>query len=149
MLRALLPARLRDALADLQPRALSTGETMEALTDTEAALDAILALYDEAVELAPKLRECPDEVENPAPPGMSPPWLMEEESLVAFREALRERVLRITTETYLARFGDFAYIAHFRISSAPYALVARAHVLPEDAQVARYQFFLGTFPSRS
>ncbi len=144
VLRALLPARLRDALVDLQPRAFASGDTMEALTDIEAALDAILALYDEAVDLAPKLRECPDEVENPAPPGMSPPWLMEEPSLVAFREAMRERVLRITTDTYLARFGDFAYIARFRIGSAPYAVVAKAHVLPDDAQVARYTLILRT-----
>jgi hypothetical protein len=75
---------------------------------------------------------------------MSPPWLLEEASLVAFREALRARVLQISTDTYVARFGDFSYIARFRIASAPYAVVAKAHVLPDDASVSRYELVLRT-----
>ena len=60
------------------------------------------------------------------------------------REALRARVLQITTDTYIARFGDFSYIARFRIASAPYAVVAKAHVLPDDASVSRYELVLRT-----
>jgi len=67
VLRALLPSRLREALATLGPRTLEQGETMESLSDADAALDAMLALYDEGVQLAPKLRETSDDVADPAP----------------------------------------------------------------------------------
>lgn len=131
ILRALLPDALRDALAELEPRALAEGESMEALTDADAALDAILAHHDEAQRLSPKLRESSEEVADPAPPAMSPPWLMEEDRLIAFRDAFARRILELAPEAFLVRFGDFAYITRFRITGGPYAIVANAFIDPD------------------
>lgn len=144
VLRALLPSRLREALATLRPRALAEGDTIEKLSDADAALDAMLALYDEGAQLGPKLRESSDDVADPAPPAMSAPWLMEEANLIAFRNAFSARVLELAPDTFLARFGDYAYISRFRIAGAPFAVVVKADIHPDLAGVTRFEIVVRT-----
>jgi hypothetical protein len=144
VLLALLPSRLREALLDSQPRAQADGESMEALAGAESALDALLVLYEEALGLAPSLRACEPEVPDPPSPRMPPPWLFEEAYLLGVREAITARLLEVHAGAQLSRWGDFGYIARFRIVDAPFAFVVSSEVMPDTELGARHHSSLRT-----
>jgi len=123
LLRALLPERITNVLDSLRDRALAEGETLETLSDADAALDGILAAYDEANELLPQLRECPEEVPDPKRPTQAPPYIFEEERQKHFRIRFDQRVREIAPEAYLVRWGDHTYLSRFRVGRAPVVAV--------------------------
>jgi hypothetical protein len=142
LLRALFPARLRQTIASLRDRALAEGETIEVLSDADAALDGMLAAYDEGVEMLPQLRACPMEVPDPPRPKMAPPWIFEEERQKYFRVRFDQRVREIVPETYLVRWGDDTYLARFEIGGAP--LIATSSVDVREAIVTHFWSTLRT-----
>jgi hypothetical protein len=119
----MLPPALRTTIEETALRE-GAEETLEALAALDATLDALVAAYDEAVALAPKLRECPVEVADPPKPPVSPPWLIEEAHQRAFRARFEERVRGIASEAYVVRWGDLRYLARLQVAGAP--LVATA-----------------------
>jgi hypothetical protein len=136
IIRVLLPEHLQEALADLGVRTAGAPpppEDLDGLTREEAALDDLLAACDEAIALAPKLRELPDEVRDFPRPSLPAPWLLEEAPLLRFRQSLADRVKAITDDAgWLARWGDFGYIARLRLESAPIVFQATAGDSPAD-----------------
>jgi hypothetical protein len=74
ILRVMLPNVIASRLAELRPRAGRDGETFEALSDVDVALDEMIATLDAAAHALPRLRECPDTVPDPPHPVMGPPW---------------------------------------------------------------------------
>lgn len=142
VLRALLPSEVRQAVHELQPRAQAEGESMEVLSDVESALDAILALYDDA--LSQPLRGCEAEMRDPPRPNMPPPWLFEERYLRNVREAASARLLQIHPDSRVVRWGDYAYMGRFWLADAPCALTVSAHVLPDAEVLARHHSSLRT-----
>lgn len=144
VLRALLPERLALAIAGLRPRAQAESETIEGLSDADAALDAVIAAYDEAIVLAPTLRNGPEEVPDPARSHIDPPWLLEEPFLVEIRNVLRMRMLQIDAGAMVSRCGDFAYVSRFRIGLAPCSFVISARGLADDTRIALHESYLRT-----
>ncbi len=126
LLRALLPERIKKAIDGLRARALAEGDTLETLSDADAALDGVLAAYDEAVQLLPQLRECPEEVRDPPRPRQAPPYVFEEEREKHFRLRFVDRVHEIAPDAYLVRWGDYTYLSRFRVGRAP--LIATATI---------------------
>ncbi len=123
LVRALLPPALRRTIAELRPRADDGGDDLAALTAQEAALDGLLSAYEEAAALAPKLRTPPDEVPDPPRPEIPAPWLIEEAPLVRVNAALTARIHALSDgDSWLARWGDFAYISRLRLHGAPLVL---------------------------
>jgi hypothetical protein len=144
VLRALLPSRLREAVHALRPRSQADGESIEVLSDADSALDVILALHEEALTLAPSLRECDRDVPDPPSPGMPPPWLFEEPYLLKVRDALAAQLLESHPDARLARWGDFGYIARFRVAEAPFAFVVSSEVMADTESVAHHKSSLRT-----
>lgn len=139
VVRAMLPERLSQTMADLVARAASSGDSMESLATAEAALDGLLASYDEADTLAPRLLELPDELADPPPCRMPPPWLIEEADVLALRASLSSRLEAISADATISRWGDFAYIARFTVGDMPFAFVVKSDVMPSDGRVSRYE----------
>jgi hypothetical protein len=134
LLRAMLPAELSQTLSELRARAVDSLPTedeapFEVLTTIDAALDEILTLHDEAANLVPKLRECPDEVPDPAKPIVSPPWVIEERAQLGFRAVLTRRLASIAPEGWLVRWDDTTYLARIRVASAPVILTSRFEMI--------------------
>lgn len=132
ILRAMLPERLRTALArPREPLQIAPeAEDLDTLTGVDAALDQLLAAHDEAATLVPKLRECPDEVPDPPKPKVSPPWTIEEPAQLAFRATLTRRLAEISPDAYLVRWDDTTYLTRVRIAGAPLVLTSRLDLLP-------------------
>jgi hypothetical protein len=144
IVRAMLPPALRTAIEELRPRADAQGDDLEALTARESALDGLLAAYEEAAALAPKLRKPPDDVADPPRPALPPPWLIEEPALLRVNEALAARIEALTDgASWLARWGDFDYLTRLRLHGAPLVLhVACAH--PEPGHFSHVDAFTST-----
>jgi hypothetical protein len=120
IVRALLPERLRASLAQPAPAPADVGaEDLASLTEADAVLDRLLAAFDEALALAPKLRECPDTVPDPPHAGLPPPWLLEERAHVVARKALQLAVETMDESAYLVRWGDFSYLTRSRVHDRP------------------------------
>jgi hypothetical protein len=118
ILRVMLPSRIRKILA-IQGELGDEADSLEALTKLDATLDEILAAHEEAAELVPKLRECPDEVPDPPRPAMSPPWIIEEAPQLDFRHLFTRRLAEIENGAYLVRWGDTTYLSRFHLAGAP------------------------------
>ncbi|MBX3192547.1 MAG: hypothetical protein KF819_36520 [Labilithrix sp.] len=130
LLFSLLPPALRRTIEELRPRARAGEGSLEALSAAEAALDAILAAYDEATRLAPSLRACPDEVGDPPRPKMPQPWLIEERGLLRLRKCLAAALADVAPGALLVRWGDRGYVSRFRVASVPFVL--RVLALPSQ-----------------
>lgn len=124
LIRAMLPRGLRAKLDAPPP---PDGETIDALTSADAALDALVAAYDEALALAPKLRDCPLDVPDPPKPKQPPPWLIEEARQRAFRIRYEERLHEIAASSYLVRWGDLTYLARMKVAGAPLVSIVRGN----------------------
>lgn len=121
LIRAMLPAELRAVLEE-EKAATSVDDTqmgLDELTALDAALDSVIAAYDEAIALGPKLRSCPLDVDDPPKPALPPPWLIEEPRQRTFRICLERRVQEISTDAYVVRWGDLAYLARMKVAGAP------------------------------
>lgn len=121
--RAMLPAELRTVLAHQQARVASVREedatTVEALSALDSGIDGLLAAYDDAIALVPKLRECPLDVVDPPKPALPPPWLIEESRQRFFRVRFEERVQDVAAEAYVVRWGDLRYLSRLTVAGAP------------------------------
>jgi hypothetical protein len=127
LVRAMLPTELTRTMTDLGARADAPGDDLAALSDRDVALDALLAAYDEAVALAPKLTELPNEVRDPPRPELPPPWLFEEPDVVHFKRALTEHLQTIADdEAWLVRWGDYGYLSRIRVKGAPVIVLVQA-----------------------
>jgi hypothetical protein len=118
LIRAMLPVALRQRLVSRSngPR---EEETVDVLTAVDAELDALLVAYDEALALAPKLRDCPFDVRDPVKPVTEPPWLIEENRQRAFRVRYEERVREVQADAYVVRWGDVRYLTRMKVAGAP------------------------------
>ena len=143
MVLALLPESLTRKLEELAPRAFAAAETMESLAAADAALDALLEAYDAALAKAPSLRISDDQVTDPAPPRMPPPWLYEEPFLRALRDAMDARVRSVDGEARVSRHGDHAYVARFRVGG-PFSFVIAVAMTNAQPVFTSYECFLRT-----
>lgn len=125
VVRAMLPDRIASALETLTMRAAKTATDLATLTDVDAALDALLVAYGEALALAPALIACSSEPPAPPQPGNDPPWLIEERAIRAYRGNLDARLQVIAPGAYLKRWGDFAYTSRFSAEGIALTLVTR------------------------
>lgn len=133
LLRAMLPAALRKRIDEGRARvvdvrteherergAASAGEeSVEALLAIDGAADALLAAYEEALALVPKLRECPFDVADPPKSRLPPPWLIEESRQRFFRGRFEERVKEVLHDAYVVRWSDVRYLARLKVAGAP------------------------------
>ena len=124
LIRAMLPPGLRARIDAPRP---DDEESIDALTRADAALDALLAAYDEALLLAPTLRSAPLDVPDPPKPKQRPPWLIEEARQLAFRRAFEERLREVAPSSYLVRWGDLTYLARMTVAGAPIVVTARGN----------------------
>jgi hypothetical protein len=137
---AMLPPAIRNAMADLGPRAATGAEDMKGLSEQDAALDALLAVYDEAIAIAPTLVGLPDTVPDPQRPKLPPPWLFEEPFFVRFKKALTKRVESVADgEAWLVRWGDFGYLSRIRVEGTPLVFLAHG-----DDQLGTFRSTLRT-----
>lgn len=119
-LRALLPAALAarvDALeaeGSLGDDALGDAD-LERLSAVDSALDALAAALEEALALAPRLKDCPDAPPDPPWPELPEPWLIEDPPQLGLRRALEARVLGLDEDSFLRRWGDAAYLSRLRV----------------------------------
>jgi hypothetical protein len=146
---SLLPASLQDRIRELRPRAIADGESLDALSDADAALDAILAAYDEAVRLGPELRTCPDEIRDPRRPNMPEPWLIEEPGLVMFREHVKAALASAVPDAVLVRWGDSGYLSRFRVAGDPFVFRIDAVLNQDVGAVVHHQSELRTSVPRA
>jgi hypothetical protein len=123
LIRAMLPDALRKTIDEGRSRVVEVRDedetTMEALTGLDAAIDGLVAAYDDAVALVPKLRECPLDVVDPPKPALPPPWLIEENRQRFFRMRFEERVREISSDAYVVRWGDLRYLCRLKVAGAP------------------------------
>ena len=133
--RAMLPARLATAIA----RSIDDeADSHEALTELDASLDELLAAHDEAAELVPKLRECPDEVPDPSrTANVGPPWIIEEAPQLEFRKLFTRRLAELAPDAYLVRWDDSAYVSRFTLANAPLFVCSRYSLASAGAAPAR------------
>jgi hypothetical protein len=117
LMRAMLPATLRKKIDEGRSR---MGEvraegggldgvdesSIEALTILDGVMDGLVAAYDEASMMVPKLRDCPLDVEDPPKPVQPPPWLIEENRQRFFRLRFEQRVSEVASGAYVVRWGD-------------------------------------------
>jgi hypothetical protein len=117
---SMLPERLTRVFAELITTATAPAEDLVTLSSAEAALDALLDAYDEALALAPGLCACPDDVADFDEPAQPRPWLIEERALLAFRRSAEARLAAITRgASTLVRWGDRGYLARMNIGGVP------------------------------
>lgn len=130
VLRALLPSRIAERIAEHREHALDeTADSMETLARVDAALDALNSTYEEALLLEDDARTLAFEVADPQRPDIAPPWLIEEPSLLRFRNFLDERIDRaLDDDITLLRWGDFGYLTRFRREGAPSTLHIEANL---------------------
>lgn len=137
LLRAMLPVGLAKTLERLRSKTDDEPESLDALTDVDAALDSLLAAHEEAAALVPKLRECPEDVPDPPLPQMRPPWIIEETTQLDFRALFTRRLAEIERDAYVIRWDDHTYLSRFSIARAPVLTAARFDVragVPEHAR---------------
>lgn len=131
LFRAMLPPRLAKVLAQ---RLAEDAASIEELTKMDARLDEILAAHEEAADLVPKLRACPEDVPDPARGGVGPPWVIEEALQLEFRKVFTRRLAEVAPDAYLVRWDDHAYVSRFALAGAPifvscrFAMAAEAPV---------------------
>ncbi|MBX3229932.1 MAG: hypothetical protein KIT84_26140 [Labilithrix sp.] len=125
LLRSMLPAALVKELSAKVPAAEVDPSSLEGLAGVETALDSLLAAHDEAAALAPKLRECPDEVPDPPRPATAPPWVIEEEPQLDHRAALTRRLAEIEPDAFIVRWDDWTYLSRFQLAGAPLVVRSR------------------------
>lgn len=126
-------ARLRDTTTLAAPLPTGVGP----LTELDAELEALLAAYEETFAREMHLRRCPHEAPRFAKPAIPPPWLIEEQPTLRFREELSARLERIAPGTTLLRWGDYAYLARFTVDRHPLELLLRARTDPTLDNFAR------------
>ena len=126
LFRAMLPQRLAKIIAR---RLKDDADSLEELTRMDATLDELLAAHDEAAELVPKLRACPEEVPDPARGGVGPPWVIEEAQQLEFRKLFTRRLAEIAPAAYLVRWDDTAYVSRFTLAGAPFFVSCRFDTL--------------------
>lgn len=126
LLRTMLPVALSKTIARLRAKTERELESLDALTDVDAALDSLLAAHAEAALLIPKLRECPDDVPDPPRPQMRPPWIIEEARQLDFRALFTKRLADIEREAYVVRWDDHTYLSRFSLARAPLLVGARS-----------------------
>lgn len=144
VVRAMLPAHIREAMTEATAEGAAAGDTVEGLSTVNAALDTLLLAYDDADAITARLREFPDDLRQPPPCRQPPPWLIEESAVLALRHALARRLAEITPHGQISRWGDIAYIARFTLADAPFAFVVKSDVLPSDGYIARFEAELRT-----
>ncbi|WP_394837977.1 hypothetical protein LVJ94_13785 [Pendulispora rubella] len=127
LLYSLLPAHVREAVSDCYPRAFAAVDegNMASLVHIVGALDALLAIFEDARLEAPNLRRCPDEVPNPPSPAEEGPWLIEERPSLEFRAAVASWLKDFVPGARLERWGDFGYISKFRVEDVPLIFTTR------------------------
>lgn len=128
ILRALLPPRIEQQIAEHRGHALDeTADSMETLSRVDASLDALSSVLEEALLLEDDARTLTFEVSDPPRPEIPPPWLIEEDSQLRFRNDLQERVAQaLDDEISLLRWGDFGYLTRFRRGGSPHVLHVEA-----------------------
>ncbi|WP_394840827.1 hypothetical protein LZC95_27595 [Pendulispora brunnea] len=134
LLHSLLPVHVREAIAECYPRAFAAVDDgdMASLVNIVGALDALLAIFEDARMEAPNLRRCPDEVPNPPPPAEEGPWLIEERPSLEFRAAVASWLKDFAPGARLERWGDFGYISKFRVEDIPLIFTTRM-VFPNES----------------
>lgn len=123
LIRAMLPSALRRTIDEGRSRVgvvrAEDEETMEALSALDGGIDGLVAAYDDAVALVPKLRDCPLDVVDPPKPALPPPWLIEENRQRFFRLRFEQRVSEVWSEAYVIRWGDLRYLSRLTVAGAP------------------------------
>lgn len=127
LMRAMLPAALRKKIDEGRSRmgeVRAEGDgvderSIETLTVLDGVMDALVAAYDEASMMVPKLRECPLDVDDPPKPVQPPPWLIEENRQRFFRLRFEQRVGEVSSEAYVVRWGDLRYLTRLTVAGAP------------------------------
>jgi hypothetical protein len=130
LLFAMLPTRIATIITNLREKVREEAESLETLTNVDAALDELLAAHDEAASLLPNLRECPDTVPDPPKGQLSPPWAIEERYQLGYRAMLTKRILDIAPDAYLVRWDDPMYLARLKVAGAPITVTSRLNLLP-------------------
>lgn len=129
VLRALLPPHLEAKIAEHREAALDErADSMEALTRVDSALDALSAVYEEALYLEDEARRLAFELADPPRPEIPPPWLIEEEPQLRFRKVVHEgiRTALDDDDVSFVRWGDLGYLSRFRQGGEPHSLLAEA-----------------------
>ena len=119
-LRALLPAALAARIEALEAEGTVTDDALGDadlghLSAVDSALDALSAAFEEALALAPGLKDCPDALPDPPWPELPEPWLIEDPPQLELRRAVEARVLALDEDSFLRRWGDFAYLSRLRV----------------------------------
>lgn len=119
-LRALLPAALAARIAALEAEGAVADDALgdadlARLSAVDSALDALSAAFEEALTLAPTLKDCPDAPPDPPWPELPEPWLNEDPPQLDLRRAIAARVLGLDADSFLRRWGDFAYLSRLRV----------------------------------
>jgi hypothetical protein len=135
VVRALLPRALRGRIDGLLARSLprdgaaAAALDLDTLTRVDADLDALLMALEEALALAPGLRECPEVVRDPPPPAIPSPWSFEEPSQLDLRRRLEARIQEIDAGSFLRRWGDCTYLARFDVEGARVVFMTTVRLL--------------------
>jgi hypothetical protein len=129
LLFAMLPERIASIIKKLRDKAREEADSLETLTSVDAALDELLAAHDEAANLLPDLRECPNTVPDPPKGELAPPWAIEESYQLGYRAMLTKRVLDIAPDAYLVRWDDPMYLSRIRVAGAPIIVTSRLSLL--------------------
>lgn len=148
-LRALLPSRLDERIGATRSRALalpdaSEPSSLDGLVAVDAALDELLALYDEALEKEESARRLSFELPDPPRPDQPPPWLIEERQLLSFRAAVEALLATTTEEPGLVRWGDAAYVARFHHHGIRHALWVSASFDPNLYEISSFEAHVRT-----
>lgn len=144
VVRALLPERMQKTLASLHDAARAETPDLATLSAADAALDGLVAVFEEAEHLAMSIRYCPGDVPDPPRPAQPPPWVIEERGQRVFRDWCERRIAAVHAEAYLVRWGDFSYLARLKVGDAPVTAFWRVEIEPLTGQVKSYRGALRT-----
>lgn len=149
LFRAMLPKAIGSRLVELKEQLTRHGEpeSLDALTQLDATIDDLLIVHEEASQLVPKLRECPDDVPDPPRPRLAPPWVLEEKVQLTFRMQLTSLVTAIASDAWLVRWGDATYMSRLRVAGAPIIITSRFELGP--TQTTRFTSSVRTSVPRS
>lgn len=118
LVHAMLPSPLARTTAETLVQVEVASEDLEGLAALDAALERLLAAYDEALRLAPSLCACPLDVPDFAHPFPPEPWLIEEGAQLALRAAATERIRALTDgDASVVRWGDRAYLSRLSVGA--------------------------------
>lgn len=152
VLRALLPPHIEERIAQHRDLALDeTADSMETLSRTDAALDALSSVYEEALFHEDEARRLAFELAEPPRPDIPAPWLIEEEMQLRFRKVVHMRLgMAMDDEAVpLVRWGDFGYLSRFRRAGEPHSLLVEAGLDSNKVYVVSFGGTLrATMPER-